>query len=77
MWVTDTSLMPRKIPYQRAPVMMLFNEDGSLNTLLTDDILIQLTPLDENGNPNGALGPQNVLNGAGTLIPDPPTSSLW
>src|SRR5690606_5274292 len=33
------------------------------------------TPLDENGQPNGAAGPQNVLAGGGLPIPNPPTSS--
>lgn len=73
----DTSLPPPEntLPTQ-ANFDVYFNEDGSLNNLLTDDILISnWTPLDEDGNPNGALGPQNVLNGASTLIPDPPISS--
>ena len=43
---------------------------------MTDDILISnWTPVDVNGNPNGALGPQNVLAGGSVIIPDPPSSS--
>lgn len=53
-----------------------FNQDGSLNSERSDEILISnWAPLDENGEPNGAMGPQNVLAGGSTVIPDPPTSS--
>jgi len=73
----DTSLAPpQNILPTRAEYDVYFNEDGSLNRLLTDDMLISnWTPLDENGQPNGALGPQNVLAGGTSIIPDPPTSS--
>ncbi len=33
------------------------------------------SPIDENGDPTGALGALNVLEGAALPIPDPPTSS--
>ncbi|MFE8069601.1 flagellar hook protein FlgE [Marinobacteraceae bacterium S3BR75-40.1] len=50
-----------------------FNNDGSLDETLSDDVLISnWTPLDANGNPNGADGP----NPSGSLpIPQPPESS--
>lgn len=73
----DTTLPPplNTLPTQ-ASFNVRFNEDGSLNPLFTDDVLISnWTPLDPSGNPNGALGPQNVLAGATTNIPDPPESS--
>ncbi|HEY7772384.1 MAG TPA: flagellar hook-basal body complex protein [Marinagarivorans sp.] len=73
----DTSLPPPQntVP-TRAGFDVYFNDDGSLNRLLTDDILISnWTPKGENGLPNGSMGPQNVLNGGSTLIPDPPVSS--
>lgn len=73
----DTSLPP---PQNIEPTMagfdVYFNDDGSLNTILTDDILISnWTPKDADGNPNGAMGPLNVSNGGNTLIPDPPVNS--
>jgi flagellar hook protein FlgE len=73
----DTSLPPpENTVATRAGYDVYFNDDGSLNDLLTDDILISnWTPKDINGNPNGAMGPMNVLNGGSTLIPDPPVSS--
>ncbi len=53
-----------------------FNEDGSLNNLLTEDILISnWTPLDDNGVPNNSLGPLPVIQGGGLPLPEPPTSS--
>lgn len=73
----DTSLPPpdNTLP-TRAGFDVYFNDDGSLNRLLTDDILISnWVPKDANGEPNGSMGPVNVLNGGSTLIPDPPTSS--
>lgn len=73
----DTSLPPPlNTRPTRAGFDVYFNDDGSLNQLVTDDILISnWTPKDVNGNPNGAMGPLNVLNGGSTLIPDPPVNS--
>ncbi len=73
----DTTLAP---PLNTLPTTagydVYFNPDGSLNTTATSDILISnWTPLDQNGQPNGAQGPQNVLAGGIVVIPDPPTSS--
>lgn len=73
----DTTLPPpgNTLP-TRAGYDVFFNADGSMNPTQSDDILISnWTPLDVNGNPNGSLGPQNVLAGGSTIIPDPPISS--
>ncbi len=73
----DTTLPPPQntLP-TRAGFNVRFNQDGSLNTLFTDDILISnWTPLDKDGNQNGALTPLNVLAGGSLNIPEPPTSS--
>ena len=60
----------------RAAYSLVFNEDGTLNDTLSDDVLISnWTPLDADGNANGADGPLNVVNGGILPIPDPPTSS--
>lgn len=53
-----------------------FRSDGSLDTNLTDDILISnWTPLDEEGNPNGALDSLNALQGGAIPVVEPATSS--
>ncbi|MEM7002535.1 MAG: flagellar hook-basal body complex protein, partial [Pseudomonadota bacterium] len=53
-----------------------FNTDGSLNASGSEPILISnWTPLDAEGNPNGAVGPLNILSGGGLPIPQPPNSS--
>ena len=53
-----------------------FNQDGSINTAFTDDILISnWVPLDSNGQTNGARGPLNVLSGGAIPVPEPATSS--
>jgi flagellar hook protein FlgE len=73
----DTTLPPPEntLP-TRASFDVRFNEDGSLNQVFSDQVLISnWTPRDANGNPNGALGPQNVLAGGNVNIPEPPTSS--
>ena len=55
---------------------MQFNTDGSLNASGSEPILISnWTPLDAEGNPNGAVGPLNILSGGGLPIPQPPNSS--
>ncbi len=60
----------------RATFNVVFDTDGSVNTVATDDVLISnWQPLDENGNFNGAEGPLNVVNGGILPIADPPTSS--
>lgn len=53
-----------------------FNSDGTLNTTLTDSMLISnWTPLGADGQPNGALAPLNVLQGGSTPVAEPPSSS--
>ena len=60
----------------RATYNLVFNEDGSLNELLSDSVLISnWDPLDEGGQPNGSARPLNVVDGGVLPIPDPPTSS--
>lgn len=73
----DTSLPPpQNTQSTQASFNAYFNEDGSLNEILTEDILISnWVPLDEDGRANGAMGPQNVLAGGTPVIPEPPTSS--
>lgn len=56
-----------------------FTEDGTLESVngsLDKEILISnWTPVDANGQPNGADGPRLVANGGVTPVPDPPVSS--
>jgi flagellar hook protein FlgE len=60
----------------RATYNLVFNEDGSLNEILSDKVLISnWDPLDQSGQPNGAARPLNVIDGGVLPIPDPPTSS--
>lgn len=60
----------------RAGYSLVFNEDGSINNILSDQILVSnWTPLDANGEPNGAEGPLNLISGGILPIPNPPTSS--
>lgn len=73
----DTTLPP---PLNTQPTMagfdVYFDADGGLNTSLSDQILISnWQPLDENGEPTGALGPLNVLQGGAVPVADPPSSS--
>lgn len=60
----------------RATFNIVFDDDGQVNRTLTDPVLISnWQPLDANGNPNGARGPLNVVNGGVLPIPIPATSS--
>ena len=60
----------------RASYTMVFNDDGTLNSNLSDQVLISnWIPRDATGNPNGAAGPINVVDGGTLPVPDPPTSS--
>lgn len=58
---------------------LAFNEEGVLQSINGDpdgEVLISnWTPLDANGQPNGADGPRLVANGGTTPIADPPISS--
>ncbi|VUD56477.1 Flagellar hook protein FlgE [Thalassocella blandensis] len=73
----DTSLpAPDNTVATRATYDIYFNDDGTLNELLTDPILVSnWVPLDEDGNPSSAAGPQNVLAGGSIPLPEPPSSS--
>jgi flagellar hook protein FlgE len=73
----DTTLPP---PLNTQPTMagydIYFDADGGLNTSLSDQVLISnWQPLAENGEPTGALGPLNVLQGGAVPVADPPSSS--
>ena len=73
----DPNLTPpaNTLPTQ-AKFAVQFNQDGTLNPAGTDTILVSnWTPLDTNGNPNGAIGAQNLLSGGGLPLADPPASS--
>ena len=60
----------------QARYQLQFNPDGTRNPSGSDPILISnWLPLDENGQPNGALAPQNTLAGGTLPVPEPPTSS--
>lgn len=53
-----------------------FKPDGTLDTALTDNMLISnWTPLGADGKPLGALAPLNVLQGGTTPVAEPPASS--
>ena len=67
---------PQNVEPTRASYNLVFNNDGTLNRTLSDEILISnWIPLDPDGSPNGASGPLNVINGGTLPIPDPPNSS--
>lgn len=73
----DPTLAP---PENTQPTMasfnIHFNQDGSLNEMLTDTILISnWMPLGEDGEAIGALGPLNVLQGGTLPVSEPPSSS--
>ncbi len=53
-----------------------FSADGTLNTTLTDTLLISnWTPIGADGKPLGALPPLNVLQGGTIPVAEPPASS--
>lgn len=53
-----------------------FNSDGTIDPFTTDSMLISnWTPLGEDGDPIGALGPLNVLQGGTVPVAEPPASS--
>ena len=73
----DISLEP---PLNALPTMASFNlqfdESGQLLPFESDTVHItNWTPVDVNGDPSGALGPVNILEGAVLPIPDPAISS--
>lgn len=55
---------------------LFFTANGVLNTALSDTLLVSnWTPLDENGNPIGALGPLNVASGGSSPVTNPAINS--
>ena len=67
---------PQNLDPSRARFNLQFNTDGTINPAGTDSILVSnWVPLDEDGNPNGATGPLNVLGGGALPIAQPPSSS--
>ncbi|MDH3643631.1 MAG: flagellar hook-basal body complex protein [Gammaproteobacteria bacterium] len=67
---------PQNSEPTRARFSLQFNQDGTLNPAGTEPILISnWVPLDANGDPNGATGPQNVLAGGSLPIASPPINS--
>ncbi len=73
----DTTLLPpANTVATRASYNVYFNDDGTLNETLSDSILVSnWVPQDENGDPNSAAGPQNILAGGTVPLPEPPSSS--
>ncbi len=73
----DTTLLPpANTVATRATYDVFFNDDGTLNQTLSDSILVSnWVPQDENGDPNSAAGPQNILAGGTIPLSEPPTSS--
>lgn len=73
----DTTLpAPDNTVATRATYNVFFNDDGTLNPATSEDVLVSnWVPLDEDGNPSAAAGPQNLLAGGTLPIPEPPTSS--
>lgn len=67
-------------PQNTQPTMASFNlhflPDGNIDTFTTDAMLISnWTPIGEDGQPLGALGPLNVLQGGTIPVVEPPASS--
>ncbi len=73
----DSSLpSPANTLPTRAVKDIYFSPDGTLNSVLTDEMLISnWTPLDSLGNPLGTLAPLNVLQGGSVPVVVPPSSS--
>ena len=72
----DASLpFPQNLEPTRARFELFFNQDGSLDTTATGDMFItNWDPRDAEGNPNGALGSVNVLEG-GLPLTEPASNS--
>lgn len=73
----DPSLpSPQNIEPTMASFNLHFGPDGLLDESRSDQILISnWTPLGADGNPIGALGPLNVLQGGTIPVAEPPASS--
>ena len=67
---------PDNLEPTRATFPLFFNSDGTLDEEATGEMLISnWDPLDEDGNPNGALTSMNLLEGGGLPIEEPFASS--
>lgn len=72
----DSSLpAPDNVKPTRLSTEVRFDENGQLSFLTSSALISNWIPLDENGNPTGAVGPQNLLAGGTLPIVSPPTSS--
>ncbi|MCP5335089.1 MAG: flagellar hook-basal body complex protein [Oceanospirillaceae bacterium] len=66
---------PENLEPTMARYELFFNADGTLDEVATSDLYItNWDPLDANGDPNGAIGSRNILEG-GLPLTDPATSS--
>lgn len=67
---------PQNIEPTMASFDVHFTPEGTINSAMTDAILISnWTPIGEDGQPVGALGPLNVLQGGTIPVAEPPASS--
>lgn len=67
---------PQNVEPSSSSFAVQFNQDGTINPAGTEPILISnWEPLDSNGQPNGAEGPQNVLAGGALPVTSPAASS--
>jgi len=67
---------PQNVLPTRAQFSLVFNTDGSLNEVASEDIFISnWTPLNQDGVYNGAQNGLTVANGGTLPIPEPPTNS--
>lgn len=73
----DPSLpSPQNTEATMASFNLHFSPEGMLDPFATDSILVSnWTPLGEDGNPIGALGPLNILQGGTIPVAEPPSSS--
>ena len=75
----DPSLpSPQNTEATMASFNVHFSPEGIMDPFATDTMLISnWTPLGADGNPIGALGQLNVLQGGGIPVAEPPTSSNY
>jgi flagellar hook protein FlgE len=67
---------PQNIEPTMASFDVHFNPDGTFNQSMSDTVLISnWTPRGEDGEPIGAFGPLNVLQGGTVPVAEPPASS--
>jgi flagellar hook protein FlgE len=67
---------PQNILPTMAEFNVHYNQDGTLNTALTDNLLVSnWTPLGADGKALGALPPLNVVQGGAIPVVEPPASS--